>query len=45
MTFGRIPLTLLLVLNGIALAGDGHTPKDQPAKFKVTTKRKDECRG
>ena len=43
MTFSRIPLAVLLVINGIALAGDGDTPKDQPAKFNITTKRKDDA--
>jgi hypothetical protein len=38
----RIPLTVLLAVSGIALAGDGDAPKDQPAKFKITTRRKDD---
>jgi hypothetical protein len=38
----HLPLAVLLVISGIALAGDGEAPKDQPAKFKITTKRKDE---
>jgi hypothetical protein len=36
------PLAVLLVVSGIALADDGDAPKDQPAKFKITTKRKDD---
>ena len=35
-----ISLAVLLVISGIALADDGDAPKDQPAKFKITTKRK-----
>jgi hypothetical protein len=35
-----IPLTVLLAISGIALADHGDAPKDQPAKFKITTKRK-----
>jgi hypothetical protein len=38
----RIPLVVLLVLSGIALAEDGNALKNQPAKFKITTKRKDD---
>jgi hypothetical protein len=38
----RIPLAVLLVLAGTAVAGDGDAPQDQPAKFKITTKRKDD---
>jgi hypothetical protein len=29
--------------SGIALAGDGDTPQYQPAKFKITTRRKDDA--
>jgi hypothetical protein len=42
MKANRIPLAVLLVISGTALAGDGDAPKDQPAKFKITTKRKDD---
>ena len=42
MKTGVIPLAVLLVISGTALAGDGDAPKDQPAKFKITTKRKDD---
>jgi len=42
MKASRIPLAVLLVISGIALADDGDTPKDEPNKFKVTTKRKDD---
>jgi hypothetical protein len=41
MKASRIPLAVLLVVSRIALADDG-APKDQPAKFKITTKRKDD---
>jgi hypothetical protein len=37
-----VPLAVLLTVSGIALADNGDAPKDQPAKFKVTTKRKDD---
>ena len=37
-----IPLAVLLVVSGIAVANDGDASKDQPAKFKITTKRKDD---
>jgi hypothetical protein len=39
----RIPLAVLLVISGIALADDDSAPKPQPAKFKITTKRKDDA--
>jgi hypothetical protein len=42
MTASRISLAVLLVISGIALADDGDVPSDQPAKFKITTKRKDD---
>jgi hypothetical protein len=42
MKTSLIPLAVLLAVSGIALAGDGDAPKDQPAKFKITTKRKDD---
>jgi hypothetical protein len=42
MNTSRIPLAVLLVISGIALADDGDGPKDQPARFKITTKRKDD---
>jgi hypothetical protein len=38
----RIPLFVLLIISGSALADDGDVPSDQPAKFKITTKRKDD---
>jgi hypothetical protein len=34
---------VLLIINGIVVAGHSDAPKDQPAKFKVTTKRKDDA--
>ena len=37
-----IPLAVLLVVSGISLADDGDAPKDEPTKFKITTKRKDD---
>ena len=39
MKISLVPLLVLLVISGIALAGEGDTPKDQPPKFKVTTKK------
>jgi hypothetical protein len=36
-----LPLTVLLAVSGTALAGDSDA-KDQPARFKITTKRKDD---
>ena len=36
-----LPLTVLLAVSVTALAGDGDA-KDQPARFKVTTKRQDD---
>ncbi|HEV3259798.1 MAG TPA: hypothetical protein VG013_23220 [Gemmataceae bacterium] len=42
MKSSRIPLAVILAVSGITLAGDGAARKDQPAKFKVTTKRKDD---
>jgi hypothetical protein len=39
----RISLALLLLLGVTALAGDSDTPKHQAARFKVTTKRKDDA--
>jgi hypothetical protein len=36
-----VPLTVLL-FSSFALAGDGDAPKDPPAKFKITTRRKDD---
>jgi hypothetical protein len=38
----RIPLAVLLVISGTALAGDGDAPKGQAARFKITTRRKDD---
>jgi hypothetical protein len=40
MKASRIPLALLLVISGIALAEGGNATKDKTAKFKVTAKRK-----
>jgi len=37
-----IGFLVLLIFSGIALADDGDAPSDQPAKFKITTKRKDD---
>jgi hypothetical protein len=42
MKTGLIPLAVLLVFSGLVVADDGDAPKDQPAKFKITTKRKDD---
>jgi hypothetical protein len=42
MKASRIPLTVLLVISRIAVADDSDAPKVQPAKFKITTKRKDD---
>jgi hypothetical protein len=42
MRASRIPLAVLLVIGGIALADDGDAPQDQTAMFKITTKRKDD---
>jgi len=36
-----LPLTVLLAVSGTALAGDDDA-KDQPARFKITTKRADD---
>jgi hypothetical protein len=38
----RIPLLVLLIISGSALADDGDLPSDRPAEFKITTKRKDD---
>src|SRR5205085_1822314 len=43
MKTNRIPLAVLLAISGIALADDGDAPKDHPAKFKITTRRKDDA--
>ena len=42
MKASRIPLAVLLVISGIAVAGDGDAPKEASAKFKITTRRKDD---
>ena len=42
MKAGFIPLAVLFVVVGTAVPGDGDAPQDQPAKFKITTKRKDD---
>jgi hypothetical protein len=36
-----IPLAVLLLISGTAVAGDGDAPQAQPTRFKVTTKRAD----
>jgi hypothetical protein len=38
-----IPLAVLLAMSGIVVADDGDAPKAQPAKFKITTRRKDDA--
>ncbi len=38
-----ISFVVLLVISGIALADDGDAPKNEAAKFKITTKRKDDA--
>ena len=43
MKITRISLAVLVFIGGTALADDTDGPKDQPAKFKVTTKRKDDA--
>jgi hypothetical protein len=42
MKASRILLAVLLVISGIALADDSDARKNQPNKFKVTAKRKDD---
>jgi hypothetical protein len=42
MKTSLISLAVLLVICRIAWGGDGSAPKDQPARFKITTKRKDD---
>jgi hypothetical protein len=42
MRASPVPLAVLLAVSGTALAGAGEAPKDQHAKFKITTKRKDD---
>jgi hypothetical protein len=37
-----IPLAVLLVIGSTAVASDADAPRAQPAKFKITTKRKDD---
>jgi hypothetical protein len=37
-----MPLTVLLVIGGIAWGDDGRVPGDQPPRFKVTTRRQDD---
>lgn len=41
MNTSRLPIVILLVVSHIAIADDG-APIDQPTKFKITTKRKDD---
>ena len=42
MRASRIPRAVLFVISGIALADDSYAPKDQPARFTITMKRKDD---
>ena len=42
MKTSLILFTVCLVLSGIAVAGDGAAPSGQPARFKITTRRKDD---
>ena len=39
----RIPILVLLIICPDVFAHDGNMPSDQPAKFKITTKRKDDA--
>jgi hypothetical protein len=41
MKMSLIPFAIIFTVSGIALAGSGDA-KDQPARFKITTKRKDD---
>ena len=43
MKASRIPLAVLLAINGLTPADDGDAAKDQSAKFKITTKRADDA--
>ena len=43
MKSSLVPLAVLLVMSSFALAGDGDAPKDQPAKFRITTRMKDDA--
>jgi hypothetical protein len=43
MKTSLIPFAIILAVSGSALAGDGDTPQDQPAKFKIATRRKDDA--
>jgi hypothetical protein len=42
MKTSRIPLLVFLIISGSVLADDSDVSSDQPAKFKITTKRKDD---
>jgi hypothetical protein len=42
MKVSLISLALLLAIGHIALGDNGDVPKDPPARFKITTKRKDD---
>ena len=42
MKTSLIPFAIILTIGGIALADDGDAPKDQPARFTITMKRKDD---
>jgi hypothetical protein len=41
-TLSVVGLAGYLTMTTFAVAGDGDAPQDQPAKFKITTKRKDD---
>ena len=43
MRASLIPFAIILAVSGTALAGEGDTPQDQPARFKITTRRKDDA--
>ena len=43
MKTSLIPFAIILAVSGTALAGEGDTPQDQPARFKITTRRKDDA--
>jgi len=38
----HVALSSLLGISGIALVDDGDAPKNRPAKFEITTRRKDD---
>jgi hypothetical protein len=43
MKTSLVPFAVLLAVSGVTLAGNGDAPHDRPAKFKITTKRKDDA--